>query len=398
MQTTASPIDIVIFFTAALLILSAIIFFLFKSLAKKDEIDYKDNSVIYAAQLKDLETDLEEGRIDAQDFSSAKNEILKRILRAKNQTKGEYKTNVSKMIPLFSAGFIGLCAIGIYFFIGNPLMKDMPIKSREKELLARNPETLGENEIMLLLQSRAQENPKDAIPHLLMGKILASDGRDNDALHAFQAALRRDGNNAETLAELGGTFLRLSDYQIDKEFLGAEAAALKLEPDNSTAHFYRGLALWKNDEKKEAMEQWSGAWEKYKNDDPRKIGLAYRIMDEISKLDVGPKMGSGGPMMGGGKMPPMMAAAMEGKNPQEFIQTMIAQRTAKLDADPKDLGLRLSLAKVIAKTDNQKSLSILTDGLKYQDTEFGRQLLGMAIANQGQQIQDIKSQAQTGQK
>ena len=65
--------------------------------------------------------------------------------------------------------------------------------------------------------------------------------RDNDALHAFQAALRRDGNNAETLAELGGTFLRLSDYQIDKEFLGAEAAALKLEPDNSTAHFYLSL-------------------------------------------------------------------------------------------------------------------------------------------------------------
>lgn len=391
MQTTASPIDIVIFFAAALLILSAIIFSLFKSLARKDEIDYKDNSVIYAAQLKDLETDLEEGRIDAQDFTSAKNEILKRILRAKNQDKGEYKTSVSKMIPLFSAGFIGICAIGVYFFIGNPLMKDMPIKSREKELLARNPETLGENEIMLLLQSRAQENPKDAIPHLLMGKILASDGRDNDALHAFQAALRRDGNNAETLAELGGTFLRLSDYQIDKEFLGAEAAALKLEPDNSTAHFYRGLALWKNDNKKEAMIYWSSAWGKYSNEDPRKMGLTYRVMDEISKLDVGPKMG-------GGQMPPMMAAAMEGKNPQEFIQTMIAQRTAKLEADPKDLGLRLSLAKVIAKTDNQKSLSILTDGLKYQDTEFGRQLLGMAIANQGQQIEDMKNQVQTGQK
>ena len=55
------------------------------------------------------------------------------------------------------------------------------------------------------------------------------------------------------------------------------------------------------------------------------------------------------------------------------------RRKAKLDADPKDLGLRLSLAKVIAKTDNQKSLSILTDGLKYQDTEFGRQLLGRCV-------------------
>ncbi len=387
MQTTASPIDIGIFFIAALLILSAIIFLLFKSLAKKDEIDYKDNSVIYAAQLKDLESDLEEGRIEANDFTSAKNEILKRILRAKSGDKAEYVSSISKPIPLLMAGLIGISAIAIYAFIGNPMMADMPIKSREKELLARNPETLGENEIMLLLQSRAQEDPKDAIPHLLMGKILASDGRDNDALHAFQAALRRDTNNAETLAELGGTFLKLSDYQIDKEFLGAEAAALKIEPDNSTAHFYRGLALWKNDNKKDAMTQWSSAWEKYANDDPRKIGLAFRIMDEISKLEVGPKMGAGAPMMGGNQAPPMMAAAMEGKNPQEFIKTMIAQRQAKLDADPKDLGLRLSLAKVIAKTDNKKSLEILTEGLKYQDNEFGRQLLGMAIANQGQQAQ-----------
>lgn len=392
MQITASLIEIGIFFIAALLILSATIFLLFKALAKKNEFEYKDNSAIYAAQLKDLESDLEEGRIETNDFTSAKNEILKRILRAKSGDKKDYVSSISKPIPLLMAGLIGISAIAIYAFIGNPMVADMPIKSREKELLARNPETLGENEIMLLLQSRAQENPKDAIPHLLMGKILASDGRDNDALHAFQAALRRDGNNAETLAELGGTFLRLSDYQVDKEFLGAETAALKIEPDNSTAHFYRGLALWKNDNKKEAMTYWSNAWAKYSNEDPRKMGLTYRIMDEISKLDVGPKMGGGGPMMGGGQMPPMMAAAMEGKNPQEFIQTMIEQRKAKLDADPKNLGLRLSLAKVIAKTDNEKSLELLTEGLKYQDTEFGRQLLGMAIANQGQQAQTAKGQ------
>lgn len=380
MENTASPIDILIFSIFALALLCGAILILFRALGNAKNIQIIDKSAIYSAHLKDIESDLEEGRLDQEDFQSAKNEILKRILRAKSQLQGELSDKIPKLLPLILAGFIGISAIGTYLFIGNPTLKDQPIKAREKQLLARAPETLGENEIMLLLQSRAQADPKDAIAHLLMGKMLLGDGRTNDALHALQAALRRDPNNPETLAELGGTFLKLSDYQVGNEFLSAESAALKLDPKNSTAHFYRGLALWKNDDQNGAMSEWGNTWQNYENEDPRKMGLAFRVLNEVSQLDVGPKMGAG-PMMGG-QMPPMAQAAMQGKNPQEFIQSMIAQRQAKLDANPKDIGLRLSLAKVVAKTDNQKSIALLNDGLKYQNNEFGRALIEMAIAAQ----------------
>lgn len=371
MPVTASPIDLVILFIFAFVLLGFCAFVILRASKVKVFASTNEKSNIYARQLEELSKDLGENRIEKSEYDGAKNEILRRILRLKNENNTPLIDKPSPKLAIFSIGFIVLCSALIYFFIGQPMLKDLPSFKREKEILARPPESLSQNEIMLVLQSRAQKDTKDAIPHLLMGKVLLSEGRASDALHAFQAALRRAPNNAEALAEIGGTIFELNGGKIDNEFKGAINASLQIEPNNLTAQFYSGLSFWRNDKKEEAMEIWRAAFDKLPPKDISRIGLIARVIDEISKLDIGPQAGA-------------MPKDMMGDDRMEFIKSMIERRRQKLSENPKDLSLRLSLARIISKSDKKAAQIILQDGLKYQSHDFDNEVLKTALIMQSQ--------------
>lgn len=368
MPNNASPIDLFILFIVALLLLLLCAYVILRAAKKPIPNIIDAKSKIYAQQLTELEADLKEGRIAQTEFDAAKSEILRRILRHSNQEIKTINNINAPKLAIISIAFMAILAAGIYFYIGSPNLKDLPTFKREKEILSRAPESLSQNEILLVLQSRAQKDKKDPMPHLLMGKILLSQDRPSDALHAFQATLRRDNKNAEALAEIGGTIFALNGGKIDQEYLNALNAALQLDANNLSAKYYMGLGKWRNDDKKSALQIWQNAYEKIGNNEISKLGFLARIIDEISKLDSGPQMGEGGGQM-----------MMGNDNPQEFIKSMLARREQKLQANPNDIGLRLSTARVLARSDYNKSQAILEEGLKIHKSSFESALVETAI-------------------
>lgn len=370
MPNNASPIDLLILFIFALLLLLVCANVILRASNKTINVKTDAKSKIYAQQLQELNKDVEDGRINNLEFEAAKSEILRRILRHSNQEIKELKDENAPKTALFAIGFLAVLTCLVYFLVGQPNLRDLPTFKREKEILSRPPETLTTSEIMLILQSRAQKDKADPTPHLLMGKVLLSQGRANDALHAFQAVLRRDNKNAESLAEIGGTIFELNGGKIDEEFTSAINAALQIEPNNLSASFYKGLGFWRNEKKELALKTWEQAYKNIGENENSRIGFLARIIDELSKLDMGPKMGGGM-----GDAPPMM----DKTNPQDFINSMIARRTQKLLDNPNDIGIRLSLSRVLARTDYNQSKEILNDGLKIHNSEFERAIIETAI-------------------
>jgi cytochrome c-type biogenesis protein CcmH len=316
---------------------------------------------VYQDQIAEIERDLAQGRISEEAAQAGKLEIGRRLVQARDRILGE-GPRLGKLAMTSVAAVIALGAGGLYLIYGSPQKTDQPFVQREAELLSRPPETLSEDEIMLLLQEQAKKAPEDPMPHALMAQVLGSAGRDQDALRAFQAAIRRDPKNADLIAETGAVLMRLNEGAVGADAKSAFDAALQLKPNSVSARFYLGLADWQAGKKTEALAAWRTAYSLNAKDAEGQMQLVTRVADILSQLDRGPGEEAG---------PPMAAMANAGPDAQKaFIETMIAKRIDRLAENPSDPSLRLSAARVLLMTGKLKEArDILLVGQKQQASD-----------------------------
>ena len=375
-NTNASPIELLVFFVFALLLLGGAAWLLLRASLKPDTdvpaIESGAQNQVYKDQLDALKNSLEAGAINQSEYDAGRIEIGARMLRAQKQSIASAPINQKsdKKYALSIVFIFGILSTGLYVFVGNPFYKDLPYKAREKLILGTAPENLSQDEIMVLLQNRAKEQPNDAVPHLLMGSILRGEGRPDEALRAFQAAIRRDPKNADALALMAMAMFDMNENKPDTQIENALAASLQIDAKNMNALFLKGNIEWSSGNHENAMDIWGKALLLYSAKDPRRFGLVSRIIEEISKLDKGP--GDAG------------AAPFANANPNDtksMIAGMIAKRAERLAQNPTDLGLRLSVARVNIMADNQaEAQKILVDGQRFAKTELEKEILNQVLS------------------
>jgi cytochrome c-type biogenesis protein CcmH len=331
-----------LFWAAVLLFLTGAAWWVLRAgaMGRQGEADRADLSV-YQDQLHELDRDYGQGRISIEAAQAGRLEIGRRLVSARDRVLSQGIV-VNRALVSAVAIVIAVLAGGLYLTFGSPNLPDQPFAVREAQLLTRAPETLGEDEILLLLQEQAKKKPKDAMPHALMAQVLVSAGRDQDALRAYQAALRRDPNNAEWIAETGGVLMRLNDNQVGPDAQRAFEAAINLDPKSPSAAFYLGFARWQAGNTRDALTIWRRAYEANAAQPSNQNLLVARAIDVLSQLDRGPGDGTQAPM-----------AAMAGADPtaqRAFIETMVAARVARVASDPANPALRLSAARVLMMT------------------------------------------------
>ncbi len=107
---------------------------------------------------------------------------------------------------IFLAGGV-LAAIGLYLLKGSPLLAEQPYAHREAELASRDAAELSPPEMLARLQLAAREQPDAPEPQYFIGVLLRSQGQTDDALRAFQSALRRDPNHVDSLVALADSVM-----------------------------------------------------------------------------------------------------------------------------------------------------------------------------------------------
>jgi cytochrome c-type biogenesis protein CcmH/NrfG len=91
----------------------------------------------------------------------------------------------------------GVMAAAGYLLLGKPSMHDAPLSSRLVGLVAKaekTPDQLTAPEVLAVLEDRARKSPRDPQPHTAIGALYAANGRPNEAMMSYNAALRRDPN------------------------------------------------------------------------------------------------------------------------------------------------------------------------------------------------------------
>ena len=368
MVNTHTPIMIALFWLILLVVLVASAWWVLRASARGEaqEGDRSDLDV-YANQVTEIDRDLMQGRISDDAADAGRLEIGRRLVKARERvlTQGP---RVNRLVLGGIAGGIALLAGGLYIVAGSPSQADLPFQARERELLSRDPATLSEEEILVLLQERARVNPDDPQPHALMGQVLKSVGRDQDALRAYQAVLRRTPNDAEAIAEAAGILMRLNDGKIGADAQAAFDAALKINPRSPSARFYLGLGEWQSGRRDAALAAWTSAYQALADQPAGQDLIAVRAAAAMSQLERGPDA----PAQAGG-------ASMNPADQSAFIASMVESRTARLAANPNDVALRLSVVRVLMMTgQTEAARTTLLEGVeRAEDQSFVLALYGV---------------------
>jgi cytochrome c-type biogenesis protein CcmH len=165
------------------------------------------------------------------------------------------RTLVSRLV-IAGAGAAGL--IG-YIALGQPDQPDQPLSARVAELEAQaatNAESLTGDQVMAILQERARRDPADPMPHKFMGDLMAQVGRGQEAMLAYQAALRRDPNNLEAIKALADLSFR-SSMQVDAATARLYRRAYELDPSDLRVGYMAGIGDWQAGRREEAEALWA---------------------------------------------------------------------------------------------------------------------------------------------
>lgn len=171
----------------------------------------------------------------------------------------------------------GLVVSVCYFFVGRAGLEDQPYNARAAELAERDATTLTTAETLARLETLIRTRPEDAQPHFFIGEILRAQGRDQDAVRAYQSALRRDDRYVEAMLALADALTRLAGGTIGVDAQRIYARALVLDPTQVRAGFLVGYADWQAGDRQAARARWETVRAGMPPDDPRQAALAQLI-------------------------------------------------------------------------------------------------------------------------
>jgi cytochrome c-type biogenesis protein CcmH/NrfG len=153
----------------------------------------------------------------------------------------------------------GLAAVSGYWLTGKPDMHDEPLSGRLDALervAETKPESLTGSQLMSLAQKRAHDEPKSPMPHWIMGEILEASGRPEEAVMAFESALRRDPRHLPTIKDLADLRFKLTG-DIDPATTELYHEVFAAEPNNLRAGYMAGIGDWRQGKKDEAKAEWA---------------------------------------------------------------------------------------------------------------------------------------------
>ncbi|MEM9668834.1 MAG: hypothetical protein AAF950_07890 [Pseudomonadota bacterium] len=149
-----------------------------------------------------------------------------------------------------------LAAVIGYITVGSPNLPDLPHAQRIAEIDEKDATSLSTAETLALLEQRVKAYPETPQPHFFIGEIMQSQGRERDAIRAFQSSLRRDPSFVPALTAMADSLTRLNKGRVNAEAKRLYARAVAIEPDQARAGFMAGLSDWQAGEKPLARSRW----------------------------------------------------------------------------------------------------------------------------------------------
>ena len=215
------------------------------------------NAAIYREQLRELESDLQEGSLTPAAFEEAQRELQRRLLNESSESndseaapvpaaKGGRRTAVALLLIL------PLASAGLYAWLGNPdaLKPGFAEKGGHKV-------TAGDMDAMVTaLAARLEKNPDDLRGWAMLARSYKAMKRFDEAERAFAKVGDAINQDADLLANYADLLAVRANGNLEGKPLKLVEKALELEPEHQMALSLAGTAAYDRKDFAGAVRYW----------------------------------------------------------------------------------------------------------------------------------------------
>ena len=287
----------------------------------RPQADTASDIEVYRDQLKEIESELRQGLIDAAQADAARIEIKKRALAADKMRQSalpKLSQNERSFAMICVAAIVVFGSVALYAITGNP---DLPsvrgLATAQRKSFADAQEALevarmqasgsesprqlrpqaglpSVEEMIDRLVVRLARDPKDAEGWRTLGWSYASTGRFSEAGEAYAKAIALTPDIAEIRSARIEALVRAADGNVTTDAKEAIDDTLKLDPKDTRARFFKGLAKEQEGDRASALTDWVELLNEANSDEPWVSDLRSRIVQLERDLGVDPAAHPGG--------------------------------------------------------------------------------------------------------
>jgi cytochrome c-type biogenesis protein CcmH len=212
---------------------------------------------VYLDQLQELERDKAQGRIGDNEAEAARVEIARRLIATDNDATeiapgGAGRRSARRATALLALIGIPLLSMAFYLGLGSPNLPGAP-------LTARLQSSSGDDSVEMLVarvEERLATHPEDGRGWDVIAPVYVRLDRPDDAIRAFQNAIRLLGSTAERQSGLGEALLSAEGGIVTADARAAFEAANQLNPTAVGPRFFLALAAEQEGDFGEAAVGW----------------------------------------------------------------------------------------------------------------------------------------------
>lgn len=259
------------------------------------------NVAVYRDQLSELDADLQNGIMGAEQYQQDRDEIERRLLSdvsapGKPVEKNSKPAHAGRWVAYALALGIPIIATGFYFRVGTPdaisisgaasaPVVSIPAGGRQaSQPGADGPMTQERMEAnVAALAQRLEQNPGDVQGWTMLARSYSSLNKYNEASNAYARATALKTDDADLWADYALAMTMANGQQMQGQPLELINKALKLDPDNPKALELAGAAAFQAKRYKEALDYWQRLLQRLPPDSELAQALSRKI-DEVKSL------------------------------------------------------------------------------------------------------------------
>lgn len=332
---------------------------------------------VYRDQLEELTRDQESGLINGDDAELARAEVARRLLAAGEIDRAaEPAAPTRRSVNVLAQAFVLLClpAIGLclYLFTGSPGVPAQPLAAR----LADPGSDI--NILIARAENHLAQNPDDGAGWEVLAPIYMRNGRVEEAVAAYDSAVRLLGPTPARLGGYAEALITLSGGLVTTEAQAALRRSLAIDPNDPRSEYYLALGLKQEGKKDEAL----AAFNRLIAGSPADAPWVPLVKQHVAELSGGAAESVAAAAPGNPSADDIAAAQdMSAGDRQEMIRGMVESLASRLKEDPANLEgwARLIRSHVVLDQKDQAAAALKESQKTFPaDGDEGKQLLALA--------------------
>ena len=227
---------------------------------------YKESNLrINDEKLKELDLDLEEGRIDQLYYRAARDELDRELLidipDVSTENAALHYTDAARRHPalaLVISVFVPMLALLLYLDLGMHNASDETFVATQQPSTQQPSQSTTQQpsieEMTRKLEQKIEKEGGTVQDWIMLGRSHKYLGNNQQAANAFAVALEQDANNAQLMLERAEVLALSNDRVFTEEARALVLKAYELGPDNPNALWFIGVAEFQQGNHRQAIE------------------------------------------------------------------------------------------------------------------------------------------------